>query len=82
MVSLYDADIIIAEVEAPITRWCDCGHSAQLAFKLSPTAPEHPVRFFMVTHKETGVKGIYCEPCLIIANHLAKKQKAGSTLKE
>ena len=41
-----------------------------------PDSPEEPMRFARVTStQQPQVNGIYCEPCLIIANALARKKK-------
>ena len=75
MVSLLDADMIIAEVEKPLNLWCDCGHKAAPTFKVKEDSEEKPMRFFNI--KKNDMNGIYCEMCLILANYIAKKQKEG-----
>ena len=71
MVDLFGADLTIERIDNPISMWCDCGHKAPTSYKNGAT--EIPTRFFSVKHKD-GI-GIYCEVCLIIANHFAQKQK-------
>lgn len=76
MKDLYEADIVFEQVEGPLNRWCASGHVAPLLFRnAGPESPETPTRFFMVTHRD--IHGIYCEPCLIIANHMARLKKQG-----
>jgi len=69
-------DLKIEQVGDPPNRWCSSGHVAPLTFKLGgPDAAEGPTRFFCITGN--GVSGIYCEPCLVLANHLAALKKKG-----
>ena len=76
MPNLFDADLTISEVDNHISGWCDSGHKAPLLFKREgPESPELPTRFFAMTY--TSINGIYCEPCLIVANHIAKLKKQG-----
>jgi hypothetical protein len=71
-----EADVVQEEVEAPFNRWCACGHTAPETFRREgPESPATPTRFFLVTSKD--IKGIYCEPCLMIANYVAKLKKQG-----
>ncbi len=55
------------------SRWCDCGHFAHGTFKID--GQDLPIRFFRVESKR--LNGIYCEPCLVIANALKKAKKDG-----
>jgi len=75
-------DIVMREVEAPDDHRCDSGHSVFGTFKRGgPASPPEPIKFFQVSTKEAGVIGTYCEPCLVIANHikrLSKRNKAES----
>lgn len=50
---------------------CSCGHIAPSLFKIDGV--ESPTRFFEIT-KNNIIIGIYCEPCLIIANFLSKRK--------
>lgn len=51
--------------------WCDCGHFARGTFKID--GEDHPIRFFTI--ESVTLTGIYCEPCLVIANYLKSQQK-------
>lgn len=78
MASLFDdVDMVVEQLEeAPFNRWCASGHVAPELFRnQGPDKPEEPTRFFLIKHKE--VTGIYCEPCLIVANHIARCKKQG-----
>jgi len=70
-------DLTIAEVSPPATHYCASGHIAPLMYRRDgPDSPEEPMRFARVTStQQPQVNGIYCEPCLIIANALARKKK-------
>jgi hypothetical protein len=62
-------DLSIIQVEDPLNRWCSSGHTAPETFKLAGAdGAEEPTRFFRIVGN--GVNGIYCEPCLCIANHI------------
>lgn len=71
------ADMEVKEVEAPTTLWCKTGHAAPARFRRQgTTAPEEPTKFFKVTCSHSPhVNGVYCEPCLIIANAMSSKNK-------
>lgn len=76
MEDLYNADLVFEQVEAPLNGWCASGHEAPALFKSAgPESPEAPTRFFLVKHKD--ITGVYCEPCLIVANHMARLKKQG-----
>jgi hypothetical protein len=62
------ADLLQQEVDPPFERWCASGHNAPLFQK-----NDAPIRFFLV--EGNNIKGIYCELCLIIANHIAKQKR-------
>lgn len=72
-----DADIVIDQLkEPPHNRWCASGHTAPELFRRSgPESLEEPTVFFFIQGNETN--GIYCEPCLIIARHIASLNKKG-----
>ena len=72
-----DVDLVFEQVEEPpLNGWCSSGHTAPKLFRnQGPGSPEEPTRFFLVKHKD--VRGIYCEPCLIVANHMARLKKQG-----
>ena len=69
---MIQADLSIIEVTAPIGHWCDSGHQAPELFKRNGTdsAPE-PTKFFKVSNDGK----VFCEPCLILANYLARIKK-------
>lgn len=64
-------DLIYDEVIEHPTRWCSCGHLASELFKRDGVNATK-TRFFHV--QGLGIDGIYCEPCLIVANYVAKKK--------
>lgn len=71
---MLDADIVIKEVPAPFNNWCSSGHVCAEFFKRSgPKSSPEKTRFFHFCGQ--GINNIYCEPCLIIAQFLAKKKK-------
>lgn len=57
----------------PNDLWCKSGHRAASQLVLDGTT--QPMRFIRVSGSSLEAKyhGIYCEHCLIIANHMAKK---------
>jgi hypothetical protein len=68
-------DMTVREVLAPIGNLCHSGHTAPEEFKRNGVDVE-PTRFFEVRAKNNpSVIGVYCEPCLIIANHMAQQKK-------
>lgn len=69
---MFRADLTIKEVQPPVPRFCngaDGGHDVPdgAVFQGKPT------RFFRVTGK--GVQGTFCEPCLVLANAMAREKK-------
>ncbi len=64
----------MTQVDTNTSCWCDCGHYAKGTFKVD--GQDLPIRFFKI--ESPTLSGIYCEPCLVIANYLKDKQKAGS----
>ena len=73
---MFRADITMKQVEAPFDRKCASGHIAPEKFKIDDKLDD--TRFFMITNNHGNICGIYCEPCLIIANHFAdRKRKYG-----
>lgn len=76
MKDILDADIIFEQIDEPINRFCASGHEAPELFRnAGPESPATPTRFFMVKHRD--MQGIYCEPCLIVANYIAGLKKQG-----
>jgi hypothetical protein len=70
----HKADITFAELAPPMDNWCDSGHFAPVEFRRSgPESLSERTRFFKVSGR--GLKGTYCEPCLVIANHMANAQR-------
>lgn len=73
---MFIADLTQEEVETPRERWCAAGHQAAETFRRTgPDSPAEPTKFFLVTGH--GIHGIYCEPCLVIAHHMAQLKKQG-----
>jgi hypothetical protein len=71
-----EADLEQKEVDPPLNHWCASGHQAPNMFRRhGPSSPQEPTRFFLVKGQE--VSGIYCEPCLIVAHHVAHLKKEG-----
>jgi hypothetical protein len=69
-------DISIREVDPPEDKWCHSGHHSTGTFKRAgPNSKAEPIRFFRFTG--LGRDGIYCEPCLVIMNHMVRLKKAG-----
>lgn len=78
MFGMTDIDIDIIELDNHIGGWCDSGHKAPSLFRREgPDSPELPTRFFQVHVKISAINGVYCEPCLIVANHVARLKKEG-----
>ena len=71
-------DLTTTEVPAPDGRLCRSGHVAPLMFRREGAGTlEKPTRFFEVTSlKSPAVNGVYCEPCLMIANALADARRS------
>lgn len=73
---MLDADVVIEQLENHVGYWCDSGHKAPELFRRTgPESPEEPTRFFRVCC--SSLTGIYCEPCLIVANHMGRLKKQG-----
>ena len=70
------ADLVIKECDPPPGRQCRSGHEAPRLFRREGTkAPEEPTKFFRVRcSKNSEVNGVYCEPCLIVANAMTQNQ--------
>ena len=60
-------DTTMAEVDAPVGGMCASGHVA------SGTFQGKPIRFFHFTSEK--LSGIYCEPCIIVANELVRQKR-------
>ena len=72
-------DLSIKEIPAPITKYCCSGHMVPEMFRREgPDSPEEPTKFFQVTGK--GINGIYCEPCLIVANYISQQKKKNKVI--
>ncbi len=63
-------DLSMTQVEN-ISCWCDSGHFAKGNFKIDEN--DLPIRFFKID--SASVNGIYCEPCLVLANYIKNQQK-------
>ena len=81
---LPDADLVFGEVRTPPpNHWCSSGHSAPEEFaREGPGTEKTPTRFFTVSQRDkikvNGKRkwvtlGVYCEPCVIVANAMARK---------
>jgi hypothetical protein len=80
---LGDAQLVFRAVDAPLTGWCSSGHRVDpkgLWSREGPGGLMEPIRFFQASGK--GLDGIYCEPCLVVANALARENKKCRTTLE
>jgi len=69
-----DADLSYKEVDQPSDLWCCSGHVAPSSLKRKGSDdPERPTKFFSISGK--GIKGIYCEICVMVAHKLSKSKK-------
>ena len=67
------ADLTQREVPPPAGSFCRSGHVALPVFRRESGRAEEPTRFFEVSSVACpGINGVYCEPCLIVANAAAK----------
>ena len=72
----FDINISETEVGPPFNKWCASGHVAGEMYRRSgPDSPAEPTRFFLV--KANDINSIFCEPCLVVANHMARCKKKG-----
>jgi hypothetical protein len=67
----------VKEVSTPPNRYCHSGHEAPEWWHRGGTkAPLERTKFFQVScDSNPSVDGVYCEPCLVIANAIAGQQK-------
>lgn len=65
----------VREVTPPVGYFCSCGHAAIGTFRRGGAGDEpKPIRFFEIIKGKS--LGVFCEPCLIVANYI-KKRKNG-----
>ena len=71
-------DLTFKEVNPPHKRWCTSGHEAPEMFaREGPGTEKTLTRFFRVSNTNNkDVNGTYCEPCVIVANALARKNRS------
>jgi len=71
------ADLQVKEVPAAQGRWCSSGHVAVERWsKEGPGTPPVPTLFYQVTSvSDRNVNGTYCEPCMVVANAMAREKK-------
>jgi hypothetical protein len=64
----------VKEVPVPFNRYCKSGHQAPVKFARRGTQfPEEITKFFLVSSDQyPEVNGVYCEPCLILANAMTR----------
>jgi len=75
-VEILKTDLTIKQVNPPQDYWCKSGHVASATFLQKESNKQVSTRFFQViSKKRPAVDGIYCEPCLIIANDMANSKK-------
>lgn len=65
------ADITYKQVEN-YDYWCDTGHYTKKTFKRNGQE-EEKIKFFKVI--SNNLCGIYCEPCLIVANYMIRQKR-------
>lgn len=76
------ADLTLKEVARPASGRCASGHGVPPPSDPLGRFPRNdgdeptPIRFFRVVGH--GQDGVFCEPCLIVANHLAQRKKHAS----
>lgn len=70
------ADLVVKEVQPPQNHWCKSGHKAPATFHRDGLAGINQlIKFFQIaSEKMPGVNGIYCEPCLIVANAMKREE--------
>lgn len=75
------ADLTIEEVDAPMNHWCSTGHVSAATFRREGAGtPALPTRFFKVSSNKAPMSnGVYCEPCLMVANAIKKMKKDRDT---
>ena len=78
---MQKADLTQRQVKAPPDRWCEGamgGHNVpdEALFQGNPT------RFFQLTGKSLEKPVVVCEPCLVVANFMAARQRKLNKLKE
>ena len=74
------ADMTYREVSAPFNNWCSSGHCAPEMFpRNGPDLPAEPTKFFSVSGNG-DIEGTYCEPCLIIAQHIEQEKRKGNII--
>ena len=80
---MLHADLTVKEVQPPLGLRCHSGHEAPSMFRrLGTKAPEEPTKFFQVTSSNNPqVNGVYCEPCLIVANAMSRQEKEKMEIK-
>jgi hypothetical protein len=70
------ADLTVKEVPSPANLCCRSGHVAPETFRREGMlGPDEPTKFFhVVSNQNPEINGVYCEPCLIIANAMSKNK--------
>lgn len=71
------ADLHVKAVPETAGRWCSSGHVAPESWSREGAGtPLVPTQFFQVTSAlDRSVNGTYCEPCLMVANAMAREKK-------
>ena len=66
----------VKEVSTPPNLYCKSGHTAPERWRRAGTkAPEEPTKFFQVScNDHPDVEGVYCEPCLVVANAMVQRR--------
>lgn len=74
---MLKADLSVEQVPAPSSRWCSSGHVAVESWsKEGPGTQLEPTLFYrVVSINDAKVNGTYCEPCLVVAQAMARKSK-------
>jgi hypothetical protein len=64
-------DLTQSEVPVPQDARCASGHYARGHYRA------RPIRFFRLARRDGKLLGDYCEPCLVVANAVARKRREG-----
>jgi hypothetical protein len=73
---MLNPDVTVTEVVAPHGLWCSSGHVADSEWtREGAGAKSAPTRFFRVVSVKHNVYGVYCEPCMTLANAMASHKK-------
>ena len=74
---LPKVDLQVKQVSPTHGRWCSSGHVApEMWAREGKGTGLVPTSFYQVTSvRDSRLNGTYCEPCLVIANAIARQKK-------